>query len=338
VGETVVGVDGALERGEWERARAVFAAWERRPALIWLDGPRMRSYFARFGKAGFALGGGGKGRNAWVGLGHALAGDGVRVVASHDCDILTYDRELLARLCYPVAHPSFGFGFCKGYYARVTGRLNGRVMRLLVAPLLAALGRVVGPHRFLGFLGAFRYPLAGEVAVDAQVASRLRVPSDWGLELGMLAEIYRGAQPGVACQSELAENYDHKHRALSPRDPRRGLHKMAIDLAAELFRDIAREGVRTDAAFFGELQRAYREEAVAFAARYAADAAINGLAHSPADEAQAVETFADAVRRAASGLLRGEAVPPPFPSWAEVLAAVPTAGDELREAVEKDGR
>ena len=30
------------------------------------------------------------------------------VMALHDCDILTYQREMLARLCYPVAHPVLG--------------------------------------------------------------------------------------------------------------------------------------------------------------------------------------------------------------------------------------
>ena len=37
-------------------------------------------------------------------------------LAIHDCDIVTYDRSLLARLLYPVAHPQFNYEFCKGYY------------------------------------------------------------------------------------------------------------------------------------------------------------------------------------------------------------------------------
>ena len=59
----------------------------------------------------------GKGRNVWYCMGYILATSRVDAVALHDCDILTYDRSLLARLIYPVAHPQFSFEFCKGYYA-----------------------------------------------------------------------------------------------------------------------------------------------------------------------------------------------------------------------------
>lgn len=38
--------------------------------------------------------------------------------------------------------------------------------RLFVAPLLLALERALGPLPLLAFLRAFRYPLAGEVAMD----------------------------------------------------------------------------------------------------------------------------------------------------------------------------
>ena len=84
-------------------------------------------------------------------------------VALHDCDILTYDRALLARLLYPVVHPRFQYDFCKGYYARVAaGKLGGRVCRQLVTPLLRALREMHGERPFLTYLDSFRYPLAGE--------------------------------------------------------------------------------------------------------------------------------------------------------------------------------
>ena len=56
----------------------------------------------------------GKGRNLWLCFGYVLASGKSHMVAVHDCDILTYTRDLLARLCYPVAHPNLGFDFCKG--------------------------------------------------------------------------------------------------------------------------------------------------------------------------------------------------------------------------------
>ena len=39
----------------------------------------------------------------------AILGEGdIEVVALHDSDIVTYDRSMLARLCYPVTNPTWG--------------------------------------------------------------------------------------------------------------------------------------------------------------------------------------------------------------------------------------
>jgi glucosyl-3-phosphoglycerate synthase len=83
------------------------------------------------------------------------------VIALHDCDIVNYERHLLARLCYPVAHPNLGFEFCKDYYARVTDRMHGRVTRLFMTPLIRTLESMAPGAPFLKFLDSFRYPLAG---------------------------------------------------------------------------------------------------------------------------------------------------------------------------------
>ncbi|MDP5334024.1 MAG: glycosyl transferase, partial [Paracoccaceae bacterium] len=78
-------------------------------------------------------------------IGYLIGCQDSAVMAIHDCDILTYTNEMLARLIYPVANPTFPFQVAKGYYARIgQDRLNGRVTRLLVSPLLIALKRVVG--------------------------------------------------------------------------------------------------------------------------------------------------------------------------------------------------
>jgi glucosyl-3-phosphoglycerate synthase len=124
-----------------------------------------------------------------------LASEQARMVALHDCDIATYDRELLARRCYPVAHPSLGFDSCKGYYARVTVRLNDRARRLFVTPLIRALRAILGPHPYLVYMDTFRYPLAGEIALDVDLVRRVRIPHDWALEVGTLAEVYRNCAP-----------------------------------------------------------------------------------------------------------------------------------------------
>ena len=210
----------------------------------------MQQLFKKLEDAELSAGPGGKGRNVWTCFGYVLASEQARMVAVHDCDILTYNRELLARLCYPVAHPALGFDFCKGYYARVTDQLNGRVMRLLVTPLLRALKSILGQHPYLVYMDTFRYPLAGEFSMDVDLVRRVRIPYDWALEVGMLAEVFRNSAPRAICQSELCENYDHKHQELSARDPEKGLNKMATDIARSFFRRMAAEGIKLDAGLF----------------------------------------------------------------------------------------
>ncbi|HOK76164.1 MAG TPA: hypothetical protein PLW35_00410 [Verrucomicrobiota bacterium] len=220
--QVVIGIDGANRPTEFQRARAFFNQLPQPHALVWNDGPRLRRLYEQLEEAELSAGQAGKGRNVWICFGYVLASQQARMVAVHDCDIITYSRELLARLCYPVAHPSLAFDFCKGYYARVSDKLNGRVMRLMVTPMLRALKTILGTHPFLVYMDTFRYPLAGEFSLDIDLVRRLRIPYDWALEVGVLSEVFRNVAPRAICQSELCENYDHKHQELSPRDPEKG--------------------------------------------------------------------------------------------------------------------
>ena len=137
-------------------------------------------------------------------------------VALHDCDILTYDRSLLARLVYPVANPKFNFDFCKGYYPRVSeGKVKGRVARLLVTPLLRALEKTIGNNEFISFVDSFRYPLAGEFSFRRRVLKDIRIPYDWGLEIGVLSEMFRNYASNRICQADIASNNDHKNKEIS---------------------------------------------------------------------------------------------------------------------------
>ena len=60
----------------------------------------------------------GKGRNVWYCIGYVNARAKAEAVGLHDCDITTYNRQLLARLFYPIANPNFHFEFCKDLCAR----------------------------------------------------------------------------------------------------------------------------------------------------------------------------------------------------------------------------
>lgn len=104
---------------------------------------------------------------------------------------MSYQRDYLARLCYPVANPHLGYEFSKGYYSRVTDCLHGHVTKLFMTPLIRSLGELVGPQPLLTFLDSFRYPLGGEFAMVRELAWINRIPGGWGLEIGVMAEVFR---------------------------------------------------------------------------------------------------------------------------------------------------
>lgn len=258
------------------------------------------------------------------------------MVAVHDCDIVTYSRELLARLCYPVAHPALGFDFCKGYYARYTNRWNGRVMRLLVTPLLRSLVSIVGQHPYLIHMDMFRYALAGEFCLHTDLVRRVRVPADWGLEVGLLADVFRNASPKRICQSKLTESYEHKHQERSLREVDQGLNQMAIDIATSIFRTMAAEGIKLDAWLFDTLLSAYVRRGEDTMRHSGDDASINGLHFDRHEEELAVQTFVRTIRAATKAWQEEPLGAPPIPNGNRVQSALPSFFAELNEAVRRD--
>ncbi len=333
----IVSVSGTDRR---ERFREVLDFFRGLPEVIcvWGSGPTVGEVLARLPERGLQAGPDGKGRAVWIGIGYALARGDLDAIAFHDCDVLTYDREFLARLCFPVMHPNLDYEFCKGYYGRASDRLHGRVTRLYVAPLLRSLRRTLGPLPLLEFLSSFRYPLAGEFAMKAALARQVRIPSDWGLEVGLLAEVLRSVATQRVCQVELCDRYDHKHQELSAEDPSRGLHRMVIDITTSTFHNLASVGVQFDAGFLNTLTASYLREAQDSVSAYADEALINGLLFDPHDEERMVETFAAALRRGGLDFVRNPTGTPPIPNWHRVSAAVPGFLTDLSYAVELDLR
>ncbi len=333
--QIVIGIDQATGVN-WRKAKKFFAQLPQKPILIWNDGPRMQKLYKQLNDAELSPGQMGKGRNVWTCFGFVLASEQSRMVAVHDCDIITYNRELLARLCYPVAHPSLGFDFCKGYYARVSEKLNGRVMRLLVTPLLRALKSILGEHAFLVYMDTFRYPLAGEFALDVDLVRRVRIPYDWALEVGLLAEVFRNSAPRAICQSELCENYDHKHQELSPRDSDRGLNRMAVDISKSFFQRMAAEGIKIDRGLLDTLLSSYMRQAEDTLRFYNAEAVVNGLNYHRHDEETAVNTFVHSIREASRHFQKDPLSTSLIPNWNRIQSALPDFFDELHEAVRLD--
>ncbi len=332
----VIGLDHAGP-DTFAEARRFFDRLPMDHRVLWQDGPSLQALDADLDKLGLAPPNRGKGRNLWYCLGYLLASGDAAVIGFHDADIVTYSRSLLARLLYPVAHPRFGYRVAKGYYDRTDGvTLNGRVARLLVVPLVRALGTVVGPTSYLDFLASFRYPLAGELAIRREVAADLVFPADWGVEIGVLGEVFDRLPRQQVCQVEIADGYDHKHQPLSADDPGDGLHKMAIDIGRVLFQQLAADGIVLSAGVLRSIEAAYRRAAAELVEIYHHDALLNGLHTAPHAEAEMVEVFARAVVEAGDAFLRDPAIRPSMASWTRVVDAMPEVLDRLVEAVGVD--
>jgi glucosyl-3-phosphoglycerate synthase len=327
---------GGTDAEQFRQAKKVFGQLPQKPAIIWNTGPRVEVIYQKLEANGLPVGGDGKGRSCWLAYGYILACEQCDVIALHDCDIVNYSREMLARLCYPVVNPNIDFEFCKAFYARVTDRMHGRVTRLLVTPLIRALWQIVGYQRILHFLDSFRYALAGEFAMHVDLARINRIPNDWGLEIGVLAEVYRNSAIRRVCQVDISDNYEHKHQALSADDPQKGLMRMSVDISKALFRILAAEGIELTPGRLKTLLTTYVRTAQDTISRYYADAKINGLQFDRHEEEVAVNAFAQAIRLAQESFFEDPLGAPQIPNWSRVSSALPDFLEELKAAVEAD--
>lgn len=319
--QIIIGLDRANEE-QFRHAKEFFKGLNQNHIVIWNDSPRMKALGARLDAMGLAPAEQGKGKNVWSAMGYLMSCENSSVMAIHDCDIVTYTNDMLARLIYPVANPNFPYQVAKGFYARVgDGKLNGRVTRLLVSPLLIALKRVIGDRDYIDYLRSFRYPLSGEFAMRTGILPDLRIPSDWGLEIGVLSEAWRNLAPKAVCQVEIADEYDHKHQDLSDEDADAGLNRMSTDICKAVFRKLAADGTIFTPNVFRTLKATYYRSALDLLEAYYNDAKMNGLTIDRHKEEQAIELFAENIMRAGQFFLDNPHETPFIPTWNRVHSA-----------------
>ncbi|WP_439104553.1 glycosyl transferase [Celeribacter marinus] len=332
----VIGLDRADE-AQYRYARKFFAKLKAEHVVLWNDGARLKAVDARLNELGLSPAEPGKGRNVWFCMGYTIARADSAVVAVHDCDVVTYSAGMLARLVYPVTNPNFPYQMSKGFYPRVAeGKLNGRVSRLLVSPMLAALRKVLGPRDYLDFLSDFRYPLAGEFAMRTSILPDMRIPSDWGLEIGLLSEAWRNLSPRAVCQVEISDRYDHKHQDLSEEDANQGLSRMSVDICKALYRKLAADGTVFSEEIFRSIKATYYRDGLDLIETYFNDARMNGLHVDRHVEERAVELFASNIMRAGQVFLENPMETPFIPNWSRVHAADPDIVANLVHAVSQD--
>jgi len=343
----IVALGGANEESDFFKARDFFKrlrTGERDVKIVWVEGPRVQGILGKIKEREIPVGMQGKGQSVWVALGYMLAREDCEVVALHDCDIVTYDRTLLARLIEPVANPYNDYEFCKGYYARISPTeraMKGRVTRLFVTPFVDAMQSIMygmgynDLGAFFNYHRSFKYPLAGEFSFVTRMIRGVNIAYDWGLEVSTLSETYKRVIMRKIAQIDLAANYEHKHQDLSPEDAARGLHRMVVDIAKFYLNYIRSHNFPLDDAFVDMLLHTYYQRSQDFIKAYSDDADVNGLSYDRYLEEQTVQHFRGFLWTAWDQI-KGPHETALIPSWNRVLFSIPEIQGDLLAAVEAD--
>jgi glucosyl-3-phosphoglycerate synthase len=306
--------------------------------IIWCNGPKISNLLIDLKNQGLDLTTySGKGRDVWIALG--IASIESYGIALHDADIQSYDESVPTKLLYPLLEPELDFKFNKGYYARVSAdkiAMYGRVFRLFLHPLLRSLVDVLHDEpNFIRFLRSFRYPISGEFALTSDIARDLDIPSGWGVEIGVMAEIYRNIAIKRVCQTDLGF-YEHKHQEIG--DSTKGLVKMSGDIFKSLLRVLIEEDhIEVTRSFLLSLRVLYHKNAQYCIKKYHADAHFNGITYDRHLEELMVEQFSNELMTAGNNYTL-EPVYTRLPDWLRTMSAKRKIREELLEIVLEDNK
>ena len=321
---------------QYAKAVEFFDVLPQQTTVLWENGDRVTQLLEKLRDSGLDITGfRGKGKAVWLALG--VASLQASAIALHDADIVTYDRSYPLKLLFPVLEQEFGISFTKAYYARIgseSRRLNGRVARLFVTPLLQATIELFGYRDYLRYLSSFRYPLSGEFALTSDLALSTRIPGNWGLEIGMLAEVYRNVAEKRIAQVDLGI-FDHKHQAVGEtRDS--SLQKMCRDILSSVLRTLTEtEQVVVTMDRIRALRVKFRRKAQDYTRHYFVDAVFNNLPYDRHKEEAIVETFEQLIFEAGCAYLDNPSGAQ-IPDWTRALAVTPDLREQLEAATVAD--
>ena len=193
---------------------------------------------------------------------------------------------------------------------------------------------VWGHRDYISYLSAYRYPLSGEFALTSDLALTIRIPANWGLEVGLLAEVYRNVARKRIAQVDLG-TFDHKHQGVGT-SPTEGLQKMCRDILQSLLRTLT----ETEQVVIGKdqlrsLRIKFRREAQDLARQYFVDARFNGLQYDRHKEENTLEKFEEVIIKAGEQYLE-DPTGTEIPDWTRALAVMPDLRQLLGEAVSQD--
>ncbi len=314
---------------DYEEALRICRSFKIPCDVIWCNKPEVTAVLEELKKKGLDVTRlSGKGKDLWIAMG--IASLELYAFVVHDADIAYYTKMLPTKMLYPVIEPNLDFFFAKGYYARVnieSKKMYGRICRLFINPLLETLQeKLVHYSRFLNYLQSFSYPLSGEFTIYSDLAMHLRIPCDWGFEVGLLAELFRNASYRRICEVDLGL-YEHKHKEVIED----GLLRTAEDSFTTLLRTLTEtEGIEISLPFLQSLQIMYKRAAQDKVRQYHADATCNGLFFDRHEEESGVDALSEVIlsggRKFLANPRRAQ-----LPDWLRTTAAMSNIRERLRE-------
>ncbi len=321
---------------EFQQVKRFFKDLEIPKLIMWCNGPKVEKLLTELKRDGLnLLKYRGKGRDVWLALG--IASIKSYAIALHDADILGYNEAIPTKLLYPIVEPELDFKFNKGYYARVNLEkhiMYGRVFRLFLHPLLRSFVDLIGSEPdFVRFLRSFRYPISGEFALTSDLALDVDIPGDWGIEVGIMAEMYRNVTSKRICQTDLGF-YDHKHQRIG--DAEKGLIKMTGDILKTLLRVLTEEDhIQVSRESLISLRVLYQRHAQDCIRKYHADAHFNNLKYDRHLEETMVEKFSQQIINAGIIYMR-KPVGTRIPDWLRTISARRKIREQLLDIVIAD--
>lgn len=321
---------------QYAKAVQFFERLPQQTFVIWENGPRVLQLMQHLQEQGLNISHfKGKGLAVWLGMG--LASLEAEAIALHDADITTYDRSYPLKLLFPLLEKEFGIAFNKAYYARLGSHppsFYGRVVRLFVTPLLTALTDLFGYQNYLRYLSAYRYPLSGEFALTNDLALNIRIPGNWGLEIGLLSEVYRNVAQKRIAQVDLGI-FEHKHQSLGE-STNSGLQKMCRDILRSVLRTLTEtEQVVITMDHIHALRVKFRREAQDYLHQFFIDASFNNLTYDRHREEVTIECFEQVIREAGEQYFLDPAGAQ-IPAWTRALAIMPDIREYLRDIALRD--
>ncbi len=326
----------AKNEKEFKQVKRFFSDLKIPKLIMWCNGPKIEKLLDELKNDGLnLLKYRGKGRDVWLAIG--IASLRSYAIALHDADILSYSEMIPAKLVYPLIEPELDFKFNKGYYARINLEKNimyGRVFRLFLHPLLNSLVYEIGSEPdFVRFLRSFRYPISGEFALTSDLALDVDLPGDWGLEIGIMAEMYRNVTHKRICQTDLGF-YEHKHQRIGNEE--KGLTKMTSDILKTLLRVlIEMDHIQISKEFLISLRVLYQRNAQDCIRKYHADAHFNSLKYDRHSEETMVEKFSKQIMDAGTKYMK-KPVGTRIPDWLRTISARKKIREQLLDIVIED--